>query len=753
MTDPQAGLLDALDVAVVVQGPDLRLVYANRRAAEMLGISTAEFIDRTSHDARWDVIDADGVPVSDEGHPGVRAVRTGQPVRGVLLGVKRADADRVWIMASAIPEFDADGAVTRVVITFSDVSVTQRAANEKGSIYQVVFRSMSEGLVIHEPDGSIRAANEAAERVLGLTVDQMSGRAATDPRWRLMKPDGSAVDAEYIPSEVARTTGEPVESRLIGVHRPSGEVAWLSVRADPLRELGDERLRGVVATFTDVTREHRTRDALIASQAQAQRVLDAIPGVVYQYLHPLAGPDRFVFVAGRIHELFGLDPEQARARPELIFTLLAETDQRDLTERITSAVSQGTVFEHELPFTRANGGARWARIRGVPEPTADGLLYTGVIVDVTDARQLAEALRRTQRRESMAQMAAGIAHNFNNMLAVIVPNIEVARGAVDPAHGEMLADAERAALSAADLVRRMLALGRAETGPRDAGADLVPLLREAIHICRQTFDRGIAIQDDVTVSAAGVRGSPSELQQVVLNLCLNARDAMAGCARRVLHVSLAADGPSAVLLTVRYTGVGMSAETLRRLGEPFFSTKEPGRGTGLGLASAFNAITEAGGTWTVTSEPGQGTTFAIRLPTMTTLPAAVTVDAAPATATVSGSVMIVDDEPMVRATVARLLTHIGYEPILAANSDEALQLLSGPEASDLKALLLDLSMPKLSGEQLLPLLKARVPHVPVIVLSGYVDDRAMLEGASAVLQKPVGVRALEETLRSIVRTR
>jgi len=347
-------------------------------------------------------------------------------------------------------------------------------------------------------------------------------------------------------------------------------------------------------------------------------------------------------------------------------------------------------------------------------------------------------------------MAAGIAHNFNNMLAVILPNIQMAREGVDDAMAEPLADAERAARSAADLVRRMLALGRVDLPGAQPQVDLVPITMEALHICRQTFDRGITIEEHLGMDQALVRGSASEIQQVVLNLCLNARDALQGVRNPTLTVSLTADGARAAVLTVRDTGVGMTEETLRRIGEPFFTTKMPGRGTGLGLASAFHTISEAGGTWSVLSTAGSGTTFSVRFPLAIPTPRTPMRAVAPGRAALAGTVLVIDDEPMVRSALARQLTRAGMHAELADGAERGLAVLREARLTNLRAVLLDLSMPGMSGLEALPLIKALAPDVPVVALSGHVPEQVDLSAASAVIGKPVAQQQLEEVLRAVL---
>jgi two-component system, cell cycle sensor histidine kinase and response regulator CckA len=763
-TAPQPGTttdwlrtLQDLDVGVIVQDGQAQIVYANPKAGALLGVTNETLAVRTTHDDRWDAVFQDGTPLAAEDHPGPRALATGEPVRDVVIGVKRGDAaTRAWLLVSAVPHRAPDGAIQQVVISFTDVSAANRALRESDTTYASVFRSMSEGVVVHNADGTIKAANDAAERVLGMTMAQMQGLAATDPRWRLLAEDGTPLAPGEIPSEKSLRTGQPSGPTVLTVHRPDGDRAWLDVRADPLREPGEELVRGVVATFADITAARRTRLALEASRAQTQRVLDAVPGIVFQYRHRSVSDSKLVFVAGRIGELLGIDPAEVRADANVLFERLVPAQQAALQEAIARVIVTRGPFEHEICFEHVHGGVRWMRLYGVPDSGVDGVFYTGVMLDVTAERQMSDALRLRQRREAMGDMAAGIAHNFNNMLAVILPNMQMAREALqEPTAdlqdlGALLADADRAARSAADLVRRMLALGRVDAHEPTEQVDLVPIIREALHICRQTFDRSIVIREQITVPAAMVRGSASEMQQVVLNLCLNARDALHGLRDPQLTVALHAEEANVVLLTVRDSGAGMSEQTLRRIGEPFFTTKHPGRGTGLGLASAFRTISEAGGTWSVMSLAGTGTTFSVQLPTTSPASSLRARATDPSEPPLTGTALVIDDEPMVREALARQITRTGMRVEVADGAEDGLRKIRSGTLPGLRVILLDLSMPGLSGVDALPHFKALVPDVPVIALSGYIPEDVPLNLATAVLHKPVGQQQLMTVLRELM---
>lgn len=736
-----AQLVETLDVAVVVQDPRRRIIYANPKATTLLGLSATEITTRTTNDARLDVIGEDGSPVPEDAHPGPTALRTGRPVSGVVLGVRRDGAsERVWLLVHAVPKLAADGTVERVVISLSDVSVSHRSIREHEAMYQSVFRSKSEGLVVHNMDGSIREANAAAERILGLSIEQMRGRLPLDPRWRLVRPDHSPAGRDFIPSEITTRTGAPSQA-VVGVHRPTGELAWLDVHADPLRELGEPQMSGVVATFADITVERNATMALEASRSQLQRVLDAVPGVVFTFRYSDNGRVEFTYAAGRIREVTGLDADAVRGTPSLLVSGIAADALAEVRALVARAASDRAPYEHVVKLNTPAGEVRWVRTVGIPAESADGLVYTAFSLDVTREQQMEDALRRSQRREALGDMAAGMAHNFNNMLAVILPNVQLAR---EQAHGEVvqhLSDAERAAVSAGDLVKRMLALGHADVRP-GMQVDLVPLLRDALHMCRQTFDKSIIITDEITVADAHVRGASSAVQQIIINMLLNARDALHGVSSPTLRVALAGGDQASVVLTIADNGAGMSAETLRRIGEPFFTTKGPGSGTGLGLASAFHTIHDAGGSWCVESLPGHGTTFVITFPRV----AAVRTVPSPSTSMpkpiLTGAVLIIDDEAMVRSVLARQMSKAGMRSVPVSGAKEALALLRAGTVADLRLILLDLSMPDMSGDAALPLLREAAPHVPVIALSGHVPESFELPGAAAVLQKPAGQREL-----------
>lgn len=753
-------VLDAIDVGIVVHNAAGDIVFANGSAATLLGLSRETLLRESSH-GPWDIVNADGGKVMPEEQPAMIAARTREPVHGCLLGVARPTGDRVWLLVTALPQGEGDA--FRVVVSFTDATKERarfegvqsaHAASERR--YEAVLRAMSEGLVIHDPTGAIRFSNRGAERILGLTHEQLVGIEAIDPRWRLMRPDGSPLPPEEIPSEITGKTGRAARNVLLGVERGGGERAWLSVSSDCIAGEGDPT-QGVVATFTDITALREAQLAEHEVSAKLRGVVGAMPGIIFQYELGDDGSERFPFMDGMVDEFIGVPAATIMADPAESWRHMHPDDRPAFVAAMARSREALSDFDHTARVV-GQDRTRFVRIRSTPERDAAVTRWTGVMLDVTEEQNLAEGLRRAQRREAMGDLAAGLAHNFNNMLAVILPNVEAAREAA-PSVEALLADASTATVRAAELVKQILYIARGTARSARADVDLVQAVREVVSLCRRTFDRAIRFELDLAPETALTLASPSHVDQVILNLLLNARDALVDRPEPTISIRITevgeplGDAPRHFQLVVRDNGAGMDDATLSRLGEPFFTTKAPGRGTGLGLATIFGTMRDLGGTIDVASRPGAGTTFTLRYPARVGR-APVMRAPSPTSAIQPRRVLVVDDEDLVRRTIRRMLESRGHTAIEATSGDEALRIAH--EDPTLEAILLDLSMPGLSGRETLRRFTEAASveaRRPVIVLTGDTSDRSGLETAAAILEKPVDHVALVETLQRVTRAR
>ncbi len=746
-------ILENIDVGVVVVTPSGIVQFANRMAPATFGLAINEFIGKSFHTLCADAIGADGKRLPESFHPCDLVSQTLLPVANFVMGVAPpGSTDRIWLRVNVRPKLNAQGGLDSLYCSFTNISDAKRQQQSTEDIYHAVIRAMSEGVVIHEQDSSIRLANPAAERILGMTTAQMTGRTPLDPRWKLSRPDGTPPGSEDIPSEITRKTGIACKDKVLIVHRPTGERAWLSVNSDPF-DSGGAAGFGTVATFTDITAERDTRVALEESRAHYQRVLDALPGVVYEFVRHENGEGQLHFVSRAVIDLLGITAAALQNASSLLLERIHPDDLTSLAATYNEAGKSLRICERDFRMrNQQNDCWMWIRARAIPERTPDGVRWTGVAMDSTQSHLLAEGLQRAQRREAMGDLAAGIAHNFNNMLAAIVPNLEMAYDEANEALRPMLADAQNAARNAAELVAQLLAFGKQEAAT-DAGAtaDLVAVVNDAIKICRRTFDRGIRIETSISASEAFVRGKGSEFQQIVLNLILNARDALENRASPRISITLSVENEH-IDLVVQDNGAGMDEETFRRIGEPFFTTKEPGRGTGLGLATVFQSVSAAKGTIQVESKHLEGTSFHLRFPLIHRLPPAiqptVRIDAR-----FSGRILLIDDEELVRRVLGRIVMRLNLEPIELSSGDEAAERIEELLAlhPPVRAVILDLSMPGLPGTEVLKRIRKLQPTLPIIILSGHILAPEDLKEASWILQKPVSSSQLNAVLDEVLR--
>ena len=454
---------------------------------------------------------------------------------------------------------------------------------------------------------------------------------------------------------------------------------------------------------------------------------------------------RFLWVNDAACQFYGRTREQLLGSrlDDLIGRKRAEADWEGfLTEE---RIAQG-MLEHI--WDGEQDGARLVmEVRSQPEFLPGKHLF--VLRDITERRRIEEQLRQAQKMEAIGQLAGGVAHDFNNLLTVIGGYTEIARRNIGAGPGgNELAEVERATERAAQLTRQLLAFSRQQMldpAPLDLGevaAALVPMLRRLIG-------------EDIEIAMLAAPGLPSvladrsQLEQVVLNLAVNARDAMPSGGTLTIETRVVGDR---VALIVTDTGVGMAAETLEHLFEPFFTTKAIGQGPGLGLATVHGIVTQSGGDIHVYSEPDLGTSFKVYLPITGATPEAAAEDG-PDGDRLRGTetVLLCEDEDGVRHLVEHVLTTHGYRVLSAGAPMEALELAAG---CGIDLLVSDVIMPDLSGPELARRLDAVCPGVRTLFVSGYtaetVRGRGRLPADSAFLEKPFDQLSLLRAVRALL---
>jgi signal transduction histidine kinase/ActR/RegA family two-component response regulator len=430
--------------------------------------------------------------------------------------------------------------------------------------------------------------------------------------------------------------------------------------------------------------------------------------------------------------------------------------------QLWTTIMAGHEWVGDLHNRRRTGETFWERVRIAPVTDEHGAIAHLVAMkeDITEHRKLEDQLRRAQRVEAIGTLASGIAHDMNNILAPILLTPMLLRQQLSGACEQELAIIEQSAQRAADLVRQLLVFSRGSAGDR-VPLRMQRLIQEMRSIVTETFPREITLRVDVGPNLLPVLGDSTQLHQVLLNLCVNARDAMPkgglltiAAENTVVDASQARLHPPAkagphVVVRVSDTGFGMSHEVLERVFDPFFTTKPEGQGTGIGLSTVLGIVRGHQGFITVSSVMDKGSTFCVYLP-VAEAEAGNAIGPVSALAQARGElILVVDDEPLVRASSEQVLRQHGYRVVTAADGTEALAAYQ-LHAAEIALVLTDVMMPIMNGVDLVRALRERQPTLKIVIATGMASDANIHDltglGVTGILAKPNSARELLETV-------
>jgi two-component system, cell cycle sensor histidine kinase and response regulator CckA len=524
------------------------------------------------------------------------------------------------------------------------------------------------------------------------------------------------------------------------------------------------RIVGRVASFRDIGATVRTAEALEQHRAfleQAQAVAH-----IGSWVAELDG-SRSLGWSAETYRIFGVAAGDFAGTADAFYELVHIDDREVVRAATAAAIEQDRPFDIQHRIVRPDGGVRWVQECGSIVRDAQGrpLRMIGTVQDVTDRRQLEDQLRQAQKMDAIGRLAGGIAHDLNNALTTMAGYAELALGEL-PADHVARADVEeirRAAERAGSVTRQLLAFSRKQLlQPRVF--DLNQTVASISRLLSRLLGPDVHVQTRLADGALDVLGDPGQVEQAIINLAVNARDAMPIGGQLLMTTALEtidgdfarthvpiAPGPYVVLWVVD-SGHGMSRETQARVFEPFFTTKEAGKGTGLGLSMVYGTMKQIGGFIFVDSELGRGTTFRLYFPPVAAAAESTQVSRqTPAEERPRGheTLLIVEDEPAVRNLVASALRNDGYKLLLAASAEEALTIADSHRGT-IELLLTDAIMPGKSGIELAAIMVERYARLRVIVMSGYTEETLTAVDAGtrvALLQKPFTPRDLRRRIR------
>jgi PAS domain S-box-containing protein len=644
--------------------------------------------------------------------------------------------------------------------TLRDVTLQKRvmeALRDSEKRYRSLFETMAQGVIYRDAQGGFTSANPAAERILGRTLDQLRGRVP-NIEWRAIHEDGSECPPHEFASSEALRTGKPVRNKIMGLFNPTlGEYRWLMVNAIPEFRPDEDKPYRVFATFDDITELKRTEKLLKSSEERLRKLLDSIEAGIL-----LIDPETKTIldanpVAARLiglsrEEVLGRNSAEFLNRVPSVEAPSGETGKNNPSVESSLLTAGGT----ELPIMETTAPLE---LEG-----RDVILDT--FTDVSRLKALESQLQQALKMEAIGRLAGGVAHDFNNILTTIIGISSILMSDL-PESDPLREDAREIKLAgekAAALTRQLLAFSRKQMLEPKL-IDLSDSVKGLEKMLGRLIGEDVELIVRYETESALVEVDPTQIEQVILNLAVNARDAMPEGGKLILEVSnvdldqshleshpMMKPG-SYAMLAVTDTGIGIDEKTREKIFEPFYTTKELGKGTGLGLATVYGIIKQSNGFIWVYSEPGQGTTFKIYLPRLDKNGLLHQNDKKVRTVPAGGGevVLLVEDEMAVRRLARKILSRSGYKVFEISNAEAAMDLIDNQHVD---LVITDVVLPGMSGSELARLIEKHRPDVKIVFMSGYTEHSSLEKGAlnmeGRFLAKPFSPDSLLRMVKTVL---
>jgi two-component system cell cycle sensor histidine kinase/response regulator CckA len=689
---------------------------------------------------------------------------------------------------TVFPTADETGTFTHWVSIQMDITELKRA-NEKlaesENRYRRLVEEAGDSIYLADTSGRLTYANPLVQKMTGFSEDELKGRHFTKvavPEWR------ERIFKFYLDQY---REGRLESSYEFPIRTKDGEERWVEQTVRLLFE-GDKAV-GFNCIMRDIHERKKVDAELTKYREQLEELVDQramelrvalrrlktlvknIPGVVFRC--EATKPGVMAFLSDGIKELSGMAWEELTgATATHYIDLVLPEDRGPYRDVILEHVVRDFPYEVEYRIRTTSNDVKWVQEFGRVVLSENGArMIEGVILDI-DSRKRAEAerekaeddLRQAQKIEAVGQLAGGIAHDFNNLLQVITTYTQFAIRAAGPEHKAQrdLAQILKAARSATDLTRQLLAFGRRQI-LQPVNVHLDEVVREVMGMLGRVIGENFVLELIPGYDICTVRADPGQIEQVLVNLCVNSRDAMPKGGRITIKIKnvvldaefieehAAAMPGEFVRLSVTDNGAGMPKEVLDRIFEPFYTTKEVGKGTGMGLATVFGIVKQHSGFILVESEVGTGTSFHIYLPVVDGTIKKADLRPVPAGEALGGSetLLLAEDEEAVRESVLRVLKEAGYRVLVAKDGEEAVELFR-EHSSEISLLVSDMVMPRMSGRDAYEAMLRMSPQLCVLFTSGYslggdASDFVLLDGMH-MIQKPYDADTLLRKIREVI---
>ncbi|MEJ2540170.1 MAG: PAS domain S-box protein [Gemmatimonadota bacterium] len=650
-----------------------------------------------------------------------------------------------------IPAEEAEGLGVRL-------AELEAALRREKRLVQLVFETTSSGILKIDTDGRIVSVNSGAEELLGTPGEEIKGRAYNDPLWHITDLEGRSIPDDRLPFRRVLSTGAPVRDVRLAVQWPDGRRVFLSFNAAPIKD-GSGCVTAVVVTFDNITERISSQEKLKASERRYRSLFNSMQDAfsLQEIIHDEDGNAcdyRFLEVNPAFEKMTGIPASEWIGRTVREVLPGTEAHWIQLCGEVAHTGVPARVEEYSQDLDRY-----YEVLAYRPAPNQCAALST----DVTERKRAQEALLQRSRLDATATLAGGVAHDLNNLMVGVLGNADLLRWQLreDGGVSETLDEIVQAGQQAGRLAQQLLSFSRPAQA-RTEVVDLGAVIDEMLRIQRSSIPLRITVEPDCPSSLSKILADPTQMVQLLMNLCINAVEAIDGAgeirlrARDVRLPDESLDQAPAlapgryVRLSVEDDGPGIPAAVRDRVFEPFFSTKQQGRG--LGLAAVHGIVAGHEGGIRVSDRPGGGTTFDIFLPATDEV-ADAQGDAPDATLHGRETILVIDDEAMVLRVVRGILERLGYTVLSADSGKRALEV-ARDHPGRIHLALLDLGMPVMGGKETFPLLKQARPDMKVMICSGYDrkgDAAALLKaGADGFVSKPFLVDELVPPIRAVL---
>lgn len=725
----------------------LAFLSVNEAAINHYGYSRQEFLTMSLPDIRL----PEDIPILFESVakdvPGIRNF-------GV---VKHRKKDGTIIYAEIVTnQLIFEGRKAKLVLA-NDVT-KRRKAEESVRFQARLLDVVEQAIIATDLDGNVIYWNQFAEKLYGWTAAEAVGRTIKE----LTTPEISMEQANQIMERLsagASWAGEFVVQNKAGMHFPA------YITNSPIND-DTGKLVGIVGVSFDITERKNAETALREAEDKYRTLVESSPAIVY--LAEASPPFAPIYISPNITK-FGYTTEEWFNQPDMWINLIHEEDRENVLRKTEEAMEQGLDTDLKYRIVARDGSVHWLHDKGrfVTDNQEKQVSWQGVILDITETKELEERLRQSQKLESVGMLAGGIAHDFNNMLTVINGYGDLALRSLkdnDPLRRN-IEEIKKAGLRSAALTHQLLAFSRQQV-LQPVVLNINEIITDTIKMLKCLISEDIQITVALNPQTGRARVDPGQFSQIIMNLAVNARDAMPEggklsieTANVFLDPAYARQHPGVlpgayILLSVCDTGSGMSDETREHIFEPFFTTKEAGHGTGLGLSTVYGIVKQLGGNIEVYSEQEVGTTFKIYLPRVAEQADAIKItDTSDERSAVTETILLIEDEEPVRNLTREILLACGYTVIEAGNGLEALEICE-KRGCNFDLLMTDVVMPEMGGRELAEKLATRFPNLRILFTSGYTDDSVMHRGVIETninfIQKPFTFETLAAKVRKLL---